>query len=841
LIPVEAAQYPIALLMPTLAHGLFLLILYFTPQKRPQNALISLGLAGGVPVFFYLFFMVLQPLWQPLERNYGIHVFLVIGIVGTVIFGFFLGRGLYILATRNANQSLWLQIPLQIMIAVAFPLLGLALNHGSLLPNKGNFEGFFGDFSHPFFWQIALINGILVMLPNFPIPSYRLILFVGRSIGFTFVLYFFLVFLPFLPLSIVAILALGLGFLMLTPLALTILQSQTLVEDFHFLQFHFPKSAIISSFLLGLAVLPGVIVYSFQQDRYALDQALAYVYAPQLVNESTPKSINTKRLGHLLHHIEVHKKRGDFFSANNTPYLSFLYNAMVMNNLTLSQSKINRLRYLFLDVAPQISTSWEARLDFRTDSVLISKINTRTHFNPQLGYWSTWVDLEISNKGTDLGEYADQISLPAGVFVDDYYLDINGKRQSGVLAEKKAATWIYQQISTLTRQDPGILQYTGSQELSLRIFPFQSCETRYTGFSVVHAEPLNIAIGKKIIRLGDAQQAGGVSARPSMIGGSTYVSAEAKKTLPQLSKKVRYSFILDGSKKAIESKKKLQKMVDQWQRRANIAPKQVEFMAAGAYPQQFNSAIDWKKQLEEYPNNGGFFVERAIQKKMTAAVMNPRPEQLVFVLVSDREYIPFEIKDIEPLAGLIPQGVEVLQLHSSGVLTQKWSTNQRSDADSSTSNFILLAWPNAEAPSAYLLADGLPSLIFSPKGLEKSLDWSPKSNDPQANIWSNGIQLQSQWAHAIIHPEGGDAAWRKLTLNSFAAHILTPTTSFLALETESQRRMLLKKQWESFHANKALDLGEEPEPMSEPDWIWVLLLVFVWWRFDRNKRLKLAA
>lgn len=60
--------------------------------------------------------------------------------------------------------------------------------------------------------------------------------------------------------------------------------------------------------------------------------------------------------------------------------------------------------------------------------------------------------------------------------------------------------------------------------------------------------------------------------------------------------------------------------------------------------------------------------------------------------------------------------------------------------------------------------------------------------------------------------------------NSFRTHILSPVTSFLALENEAQRLALLRKQEKVLSANKSLDIGEERR-MSEPSLYLMLILL----------------
>ena len=91
--------------------------------------------------------------------------------------------------------------------------------------------------------------------------------------------------------------------------------------------------------------------------------------------------------------------------------------------------------------------------------------------------------------------------------------------------------------------------------------------------------------------------------------------------------------------------------------------------------------------------------------------------------------------------------------------------------------------------------------------------------------WQSALTMQGNWQAQTLHPEISETEYYKLVKSSFKSGIMTPTTSFLALENEAQKQMLYKKQRETLNGNKALDIGEQPDPMPEPE-IWILLILF---------------
>ncbi|MEO6818226.1 MAG: MSEP-CTERM sorting domain-containing protein, partial [Ginsengibacter sp.] len=182
-------------LMPTLAYSIFILIAQLTPPNKEQTAWKNFLIAIAIPVLGYLFSQIAFPLWRHVNSNYVLHGSLILIIVATLVFLFFLVRGIYIVATKKAVLWQKYQLAWKIPIAIVLPLLGLAVNNGYLLGGLGNDRTIFGDFNQFWFYALAVVNGILLCLPNTDNKLYRLILFIARSITFAFTFYFFMVFL----------------------------------------------------------------------------------------------------------------------------------------------------------------------------------------------------------------------------------------------------------------------------------------------------------------------------------------------------------------------------------------------------------------------------------------------------------------------------------------------------------------------------------------------------------------------------------------------------------------------------------------------------------------------
>jgi len=124
-------------LMPTLAYALFIIVYHFTSEKKEYKAWKNFLIAIMIPIFWYLFFEIIIPLWHPTDSYFGAHVLIILTIIVTLLFLFFLIRGIYILATKKSEIWLKYQLAWKIPIAIILPLLGLAVNNGLIYKNFG--------------------------------------------------------------------------------------------------------------------------------------------------------------------------------------------------------------------------------------------------------------------------------------------------------------------------------------------------------------------------------------------------------------------------------------------------------------------------------------------------------------------------------------------------------------------------------------------------------------------------------------------------------------------------------------------------------------------------------
>jgi len=95
--------------------------------------------------------------------------------------------------------------------------------------------------------------------------------------------------------------------------------------------------------------------------------------------------------------------------------------------------------------------------------------------------------------------------------------------------------------------------------------------------------------------------------------------------------------------------------------------------------------------------------------------------------------------------------------------------------------------------------------------------------------------MQGKWLSGISYPKQAENNWNNAVKMSFNSRIMTPFTSYIVVETSAQKAVLLKKQKEVLAGKKSLDLNEQTQRMSEPEFI-LLLILFGGFLFIGRKR-----
>ncbi len=853
----ELTLYMITFLMPVLFYALLLVIQHFTPKEKTSSAVPSFGMVVAIPLCFYFVTTVIEPLLYKWNLNFADRYFPIVLVLGVLLFLFFLLRFFYILTLNN--NAFWQRTRLfwLVLIGIVFPLAGLLLNNG-IIPTfeEEIFKQIFGDFSHWSFYALAVGNGILLCLPNTQKALPRLGLFFARSITYSFILYFFVVFLPFLPVSIVAILAMGLGFLILAPLLITFLQTRMMSEDFDFLKNHYSPTLLKGVLLLGVLVLPSIIFATYHNDRQQLHLALDHVYAPDYSLEQA-QFVNTNAIKRTLNTVKSHKNnRNNIELTNRKPYLSTFYKWYVLDNLTLSDKKIATLERTFLGAFdPNDFPSSNNRRGPNRGNIELTNLSVNSQYDFQQDCWKSQVDLVLQNNEARQREYATEFNLPDGAWISDYYLWIGDRKEPGLLTEKKAAMWVYRQI-TSRRKDPGILYYTNNNQLAFKVFPFNALEERKTGFEILHKHPFTFEIDGQTVVLGKKStaaeyndmnrmkttQAPQTVPTKAMDGNALYFSADYKQSLQAITRTPYYHFIVDCSAKQAAQPKEMTKLIQSFlaQYPQQEAPPKITFANYTSQTQTMDN--NWQQALANFPKTGGFHITRAIKQVLYQNYVNPSKNYPHIIVVTDNYLNSIQDDDLSNWQFTLPDISFYHLLETATDIPQYQSLwlspfegfSATIPNDTIVAPIAVIPWPSAEHVQVYLPNNKKSTLAYLPNNFP-SLPVN-KSHFTKGN-YQAGLDLQATHLHHILHPNKAETEWLKSIQGSFKTGIMTPLTSYMVVENEAQKAALLKKQDQVLNAKKSLDTLEELPRMSEPTFWWMLLglLLFLWVQRRRER------
>lgn len=842
MMPTNLILYVGTFLMPTLAYCFFCIVLYFTPAYKNYAASKNFFLAVLIPILWYVFFQIILPiLHNNLDSKFATHLLVILLITSTFLCLFFLVRTVYILTFNNSQKWKKYELAWKIPITLVFPILGLLTNNGlvfNFFVNKDT--GFFGNFTNPIFYILAIINGILLCLPNKPNVYYRWILFVARSITFAFTVYFFLVFLPFLPISIFAVLAVGFGFLMLTPLLLFVIHSNELVKDAKFLQNYCYSKLIPIVAFFSFLVIPIIITTNYLHHKRVLTQTLNYVYSSDYTKSY---KIDTISLSNTLNNIKKNKLKLDFsLFGDQIPYLTSYFNWIVLDNLTLSDSKIKAIENIFFGSALNSLTNNNEPISVEqlpspannaNNTVpSITAITANTTFDTTKQLYSSWINMEITNNSSlNNAEYSTTFELPTGCYISNYYLFVNGVKEMGLLAEKKAALWVYQQIS-ITNQDPGILYYLNLNTIAFKVFPFLANETRKTGFEIIHKEPISFAISGKTLNLGTYTTPNLPPTIESTHQNVLYVSAKQKEQLPQTQRNPYYHFIIDVSKGKEQERYNYIKNIKELQNQHLISFDNAQISFVNSYTLNMPFDSTWQQQLLQQTCLGGFFAERAIKSALVSHYNKKNNSYPIIVVVSNNFNNAQIEKDFADLSFTYPENNYFYVLKNDGYLEAHDLSNQPKQPltknNIPTFNNKVLAYPNLKKPIAYLPNNQTASIIVSDTPVLTN-------NLAKEKDWQTGLLLSAAYQWQTLHPEISNAISKKIVYKSIASKIMTPLTAYMVLENEAQKAALLQKQQQILAGNKNLDAGEELQAMSEPN-LWILIAFLILVLFFIKKR-----
>lgn len=430
-----------------------------------------------VPIMTYVVVRIIAKLTEPLSADMSQIMIVPVTVIGSIALFIFVFRffGLLFSFLNKFRSYRFIVFAEALVITTVLPFAGLALNADIPFP---------ADFQYGWFYAATAFTAIALMLPDGKSRGTRLAMWFARWAAIPFTLYFFIVFLPFLPLSVLAMFFFGAGILILAPTLLFWRHARTLHRSMGSVVAAYGKNIAVTSAIVAMLLMPGAIGIVTEIHRSDLQRTLAFVEEPDYDAEAK-LPISYKRA-------EVVVQRAiDFNNGREIPLISAWYVQRVYGGMYLRDEVLERISQRILgrplpekkrrsrDLFGPIFSRNQGRASRRTRGWVTRPTTGATMTN------NTVAVVEGSDKGSEITycvrigvssklaqeEFVAPIELPAGAWVVGMRLKIEDVWAPAAIIERKAAEWVYEKISVVERRDPAMLTLDSPTQGELRIFP----------------------------------------------------------------------------------------------------------------------------------------------------------------------------------------------------------------------------------------------------------------------------------------------------------------------------------------------------------------------------------
>lgn len=681
------------------------------------------------------------------------------------------------------------KIVLTIIFSLTLPLVGLITNIAV--------DNIFGDFTHPAFFIILIINAILLIAPPPSHPQLRMLRFFILSVCTLYFVYFFIIFLPFIPLGFVG-LAIVLGVLVFAPIGALTMQIIHLKEEWDYVTERWNARRFIIVFISGLLVLPLCIFSTFIGDRNNLSNAASYLdYSAKQEQPEIDLFRLQRTLKFASHDLNDDRELISLAVRNNIPIISNIYANVVLDRRVVSEEYVKDLNKLFLDATLDDLTESNITAAGQTinnteQSVKLIEASASTVYDENKQVHRTIIDLTLQGRNHSFNqEYVTIFTLPEGAYISDYYLDVKGVRKKGLLVDHRAAWNLYKDIVTVKR-DPGMLRYVGDRQIELRVFPFEKNETRYTGFKIIHNDPLKLNIDSKEIAVETTHNSQVICTE-----GVTLLPANVKESLPKVQPtELDYYFIIDSSANSDISYHV--SSVKQYVKKKNIDTAHLLFTSYNV--QEYDLKIF---NIEDIDPKCGFNLRMGVKRVLSEHDTSTIP---IIVFVSNNPYGALMPKNNALIAKRHPYSSCYYKLNPNMSLKPYLFTTNETLHDVEEP----IIQPALNFDGQLVHDNGKSEIIIS--------------DDAPEDCLLTGDQYKDALMMDALN-QTGFAANKKGSLDllraSFQTRILTPQTAYIVVETMRQEEQLLKRQEEILNED---NLQIQRTTLSEPS---ILITVII--------------
>jgi len=839
----EVIYYQFIFVMPAVFYAALLLSSFKTRLDTRIDTGVSLLLLVTIPVIWYVLFNLA---FVNRSNDFSATIVMIFIVVSTLALLLLLLRillAIYMWAVKLGRIG---TIVLTYFVGLIAPLGGLMLN--SLIP-------FPADFQAPAVYILTVINGIILVIPQVGNKAADRALWLARCLTFPFTLYFFLVFLPFLPLSLFAMIAAGTGFLILAPTALFIIHCRCIGDGY--VKLWDGAKAVPIVLAVGAAlIIPACFTVSAFIDKASLSKAVNYVYSPDYVKQSIYNGSVDAAKNALL-------KLHNYKEGITVPFISSYYNKIVFNGMVLQDSRVENLYKIFS--GEELSKAWSGSgllrargraRDMRSRNRVMSSAKTspvemvsaEVSDAGSAGYAKKRVTITMKNAGRENSEFNADIKVPPYVVISGYWLKIGNELVPGSIFERKTAMWVYRMIRD-SRRDPGLLIYKPDGTLNLSVYPFATSEERVTVIEFMYPSGFSpdIRMGDRDISLGSAPDAeGSVSAAvtPGKGGFLLYIPRGCAKNLPVVRRKPYLHFILDYSKgsgpQAAAYPERIKEICARFPDVSSVSltAANFEFIDIGTFNAKDQEGIRKAIMACSLQRRGAFLKERAVKRSLLmyeAGMEADTPDGRgfmrypVFVAVTGKDAVSADEGNFSGFSAIVPEekGYHV-------TVTGDTATLGALSADKVVvlrSAGTLAVCEEGGSVAYFGAGDGREMEVYDGgKGEFRPLGVTPaKLPDEKyplaAQAWLGNIRMER-------NPSLASGLLKEVVELSKKSGVMVPATAYIVVENESQKRRMELKEKQKLKSSQALSFDENPEEIepleaSAPSFAVTALCVFL--------------
>jgi hypothetical protein len=854
----EVIFYQFVFIMPVIFYTGLRIACFKSPFGTPADVSVSVAVMILVPLCSYLFTLILSKIILSFHKFGNVsEIFIITFFVSATVITLFaflrVLTYLYILLNKYKVSHFILLL----LVGLAAPIGGLTLNRWIPFPT---------DFQSIGVYVMAIINGVILLLTFKQGTGKSVIGWFLRCVMYPFSLYFFLVFLPFLPLSLFAIIACGSGFLILTPTALFLVHTRKLLDEAKNIAANFGWQTAVLLFIIGFAVIPGVIISRTYSDKQSLAKAVNAVYSPDYTKSKM--NINPQAVKHSL--LKLRDMKDGIF----LPFISTFYNNVVFNGMVLPDSKMNDMYMMFFgSKIPQINAKDRFSLfsgnrtlgrDVQVPQRNVEISDIKYTEKPQGDFVKTDIQLTLKNNGSENSEFVTDIELDEGVMISGYWLTMGDKKIAGKIFEKKAAMWVYHMIRDFTSRDPGIVVYKENNVAKLSIFPFARNETRTTGIELLYPAGVtpNILIGGRQLDL--KQQ---VTLPPQQIlmaknddsHVNIIVPAQILHQLPAVQRRPYIHFIVDKSLKAKNSFDSFSKMMADIAENYSSAD-ECKITFANYESSDINDFVainDIEKTLQSPTVKsisfaGAFCYSNVIKQKLLEFNAQKLSEDNlnvpVFVIIKAPDSNVISIGEMSSFGRITPDVNQYYIALKDGMFEAIRFDNKQTlvSGIEPPAKSVLFKYGDSFALCDRNSSFGLAEFQSDEKDILKVYNADTKTFSEPGNIkmladdlaYEKGIAVWNKYYETIYYPYKAANESPEIVQMSRQCGIMVPSTSFIVVESAAQIETLKRKEKQSLNANHAFEFDEFMESPAPSILFIAPVAIFLLLKLQRRKKLQ---